>query len=410
MRMKSRLPFEWIAAMRFLAEGRMQTTFILVGCAIGVAVIVFLSAVLTGMQQNIIRRSLLSQAHIVIQPAEEIARPQPRGTPGGEVSIVQKRTQRLLSIDQWQRLIGEIREVPGVNVVSASVSGPAFAIRGDANRSVSVSGIVPDEYNRIVPLPDKIVAGTWRLASTDVLVGTELAKDLGARVGDKIRLATPAGSDLTLTITGIFDLGSRGVNERNVYVLLRTGQDLLNLPGGASTINVTVNDIWQAEVVAQRIGAKVGLQADSWIRTNQQFFIALNAQTVSNIVLRISVGISVALGIASVLVVSVVQKSREIGILRAMGASRRQVMNLFLIQGGVVGLAGSFVGSAIAALMLRLWQAFLRNPDGTPLFMLQFDPMLVLWAAAIATVTGIAAAATPARRAARLDPVVAIRA
>jgi lipoprotein-releasing system permease protein len=408
--MKSRLPFEWIAAMRFLAEGRMQTTFILVGCAIGVAVIVFLSAVLTGMQQNIIRRSLLSQAHIVIQPAEEIARPQPRGTPGGEVSIVQKRTQRLLSIDQWQRLIGEIREVPGVNVVSASVSGPAFAIRGDANRSVSVSGIVPDEYNRIVPLPDKIVAGTWRLASTDVLVGTELAKDLGARVGDKIRLATPAGSDLTLTITGIFDLGSRGVNERNVYVLLRTGQDLLNLPGGASTINVTVNDIWQAEVVAQRIGAKVGLQADSWIRTNQQFFIALNAQTVSNIVLRISVGISVALGIASVLVVSVVQKSREIGILRAMGASRRQVMNLFLIQGGVVGLAGSFVGSAIAALMLRLWQAFLRNPDGTPLFMLQFDPMLVLWAAAIATVTGIAAAATPARRAARLDPVVAIRA
>jgi lipoprotein-releasing system permease protein len=408
--MKSRLPFEWIAAMRFLAEGRMQTTFILVGCAIGVAVIVFLSAVLTGMQQNIIRRSLLSQAHIVIQPAEEIARPQPRGTPGGEMSIVQKRTQRLLSIDQWQRLIGEIREVPGVNVVSASVSGPAFAIRGDANRSVSVSGIVPDEYNRIVPLPDKIVAGTWRLASTDVLVGTELAKDLGARVGDKIRLATPAGSDLTLTITGIFDLGSRGVNERNVYVLLRTGQDLLNLPGGASTINVTVNDIWQAEVVAQRIGAKVGLQADSWIRTNQQFFIALNAQTVSNIVLRISVGISVAHGIASVLVVSVVQKSREIGILRARGASRRQVMNLLLIQGGVVGLAGSFVGSAIAALMLRLWQAFLRNPDGTPLFMLQFDPMLVLWAAAIATVTGIAAAATPARRAARLDPVVAIRA
>lgn len=408
--MRSRLPFEWIAAMRFLAEGRMQTTFILVGCAIGVAVIVFLSAVLTGMQQNIIRRSLLSQAHIVIQPAEEVARPQPRGTPGGEISIVQKRTQRLLSIDQWQRLIGEIREVPGVNVVSASVSGPAFAIRGDANRSVSVAGIVPDEYNRIVPLPDKIVAGTWRLASTDVLVGTELAKDLGARVGDKIRLATPAGSDLTLTITGIFDLGSRGVNERNVYVVLRTGQDLLNLPGGASTINVTVNDIWQAEVVAQRIAAKVGLQADSWIRTNQQFFIALNAQTVSNIVLRISVGISVALGIASVLVVSVVQKSREIGILRAMGASRRQVMNVFLIQGGVVGLAGSFVGSGIAALMLRLWQAFLRNPDGTPLFMLQFDPMLVLWAAAIATVTGIAAAATPARRAARLDPVVAIRA
>jgi len=410
VKMKSWMPFEWIAATRFLAEGRMQTTFILIGCAIGVAVIVFLSAVLTGMQQNIIRRSLLSQAHIVIQPAEEVARPQPRGTPGGELAIVQKRAQRLLSIDQWQRIVPEVRDVPGVSVVSPVVSGPAFAIRGDANKSVSVAGIEPDDYNRIVPLPDKMVAGTWRLASTDVLVGTELAKDLGAGVGDKVRFATPGGGDVTLTITGIFDLGSRGVNERNVYVLLRTGQDLLNLPGGASTINVTVDDIWQAEVVAQAISAKVGLEADSWIRTNQQFFIALNAQTISNIVLRISVGISVALGIASVLVVSVVQKSREIGILRAMGASRRQVMNVFLIQGGIVGLVGSFLGSGIAAGALQLWQAMLKNPDGTPLFLLEFDPMLVLWAAAIATLTGLAAAVTPARRAAKLDPVVAIRA
>lgn len=408
--MKSWMPFEWIAAMRFLAEGRMQTAFILVGAAIGVAVIVFLSAILTGMQQNIIRRSLLSQAHIVIQPAEEVARPQPRGVTGGEVSVVQKRAQRLLSIDQWQKIVDEVRDVPGVKVVSPTVAGPAFALRGDASKSVSVNGIVPEEYNRIVPLPDKMVAGTWRLASTDVLVGDELAKDLGAGVGDKLRLATAAGSGVTLTITGIFDLGSRGVNERNAYVLLRTAQDLLNLPGGASAIDVTVDDVWAAEDVAQRISARVGLQADSWIRTNQQFFIALNAQTISNIVLRISVGISVALGIASVLVVSVVQKSREIGILRAMGASRRQVMDVFLIQGGVVGLAGSFIGSGIAAVALRMFQEMLRNPDGTPLFLLPFDPRLIVWAACIATLTGLAAAVTPARRAAKLDPVVAIRA
>ncbi len=407
--MNSRLPFEWIAAMRFLAEGRMQTAFIVVGAAIGVAVIVFLSAVLTGMQQNIIRRSLLSQAHIVIQPAEEVARPQPRGVPGGEVAVVQKRAQRLIPIDQWRKVRDEVREVPGVRVATAVVSGPAFAVRGDANKSVSVTGIDPDEYNRIVPLPDKIVAGTWRLASTDILVGTELAKDLGAAIGDKVRLATPGGGDVTLTITGIFDLGSRGVNERNVYVLFRTAQDLLNLPGGASSIAVTVDDIWQAEVVAQAITARVGLQADSWIRTNQQFFVALNAQTVSNSVLRVAVAFSVALGIASVLVVSVVQKSREIGILRAMGASRRQVMNVFLIQGALVGLVGSFAGSGLAALALRLWQATLKNPDGTPLFMLTFDPALVGWAALIATATGLLAAVTPARRAARLDPVVAIR-
>ena len=154
----------------------------------------------------------------------------------------------------------------------------------------------------------------------------------------------------------------------------------------------------------------MGLQADSWIRTNEQFFMALNAQTVSNVVLRFAVGFAVALGIASVLVVSVVQRSREIGILRAMGASRGQVLRVFLIQGGVVGLVGSFAGSAVAAGALELFEGMVRNPDGTPLFAVQFDPMLLAWAAGIATLTGLAAAVTPARRAARLDPVVAIRA
>jgi lipoprotein-releasing system permease protein len=359
------------------------------------------------MQANIIRRSLLSQPHIVIQPAEEVARPLRRGD---EAAVVQKRAQRLISIDQWQKVRDEVKAIPGVRVATPVVGGPAFAIRADANKSVSVTGIEPEEYGRIVPLPDKIVAGTWRLASTDILIGTELARDLGIGVGDKLRLATPLGASITLTITGLFDLGSRGVNERNVYVLLRTAQDLLNLPGGASAIDVTVEDLWSAEDISQRIGAGVGLKADSWITTNNQLFIALNAQTISNVVLRVAVAVAIALGIASVLVVSVVQKSREIGILRAMGASRRQVMSVFLIQGGVVGLVGSFAGSGLAAVFLETWQATLKNPDGTPLFMLQFDPHLVAWAALLATLTGLAAAVTPARRAARLAPAVAIRA
>jgi lipoprotein-releasing system permease protein len=272
-----------------------------------------------------------------------------------------------------------------------------------------LQGIEPEEFARIVPLPDKITAGTWRLGTTDVLIGIELGRNLGAAIGDKVRIATPSGASLTLTVTGLFDLGSRGANERTAYVPIRTAQDLLALPGGASNLYVTVEEIFAAEEIAQRITATVGLEADSWIRTNNQFFIALTAQTISNSVIRLAVGISVALGIASVLVVSVVQKSHEIGILRAMGASRRQVMNVFLIQGGVVGLAGSLIGSALAAAFLFLWRGFFRNPDGTPLFMLEFDPALIAWAAVVATLTGLAAAVTPARRAARLNPVEAIR-
>jgi lipoprotein-releasing system permease protein len=401
------LPFEWIAALRFLAEGRMQAFFIVVGAAIGVAVIVFMAALLAGLQGNTIRRSLSAQAHIVVQPADDASRPQPRT--GAISAAVQKRTQRVASIDQWRKVRHEVRSIAGVEVASAIASGGAFAVRGEANRSISVIGIEPDEYARIVPLPEKLVAGTFRLGSGDALIGTELGLRLGLGVGDKLRLATAGGGDATVNVTGVFDLGSRGVNERNVYVPLRTAQDLLGLPGGVSAIDVTVSDVWQAEAVAQRIAANVGLRADSWIATNQQFFVALKAQTVANIALRVAVGFSVALGIASVLVVSVVQRSREIGILRAMGASRAQVMRVFLIQGALVAFVGSLAGVAIAGAALHAWSLMLRNPDGTPLFSAPMEAPLVAWAVVIATVTGLVAATAPARRAARLDPVQAIR-
>jgi lipoprotein-releasing system permease protein len=117
----------------------------------------------------------------------------------------------------------------------------------------------------------------------------------------------------------------------------------------------------------------------------------------------------VAFGIASVLVVSVVQKSREIGILRAMGISRGQILRVFLLQGGVLGLGGAMAGSGLGAVALALWQRFARGADGQPLFLLSFEPSLFAAALALATLSGLVAAFAPALRAARLDPVVAIR-
>jgi lipoprotein-releasing system permease protein len=107
--------------------------------------------------------------------------------------------------------------------------------------------------------------------------------------------------------------------------------------------------------------------------------------------------------------VSVIQKSKEIGILRAMGASRGQVLRVFLIQGGAMALAGSVLGTALAWIFLVIWRGVARNPDGTPMFIIQIEPSLFAIALVAATVVGILAAATPARRAARLDPVVAMR-
>ena len=405
--MKSWMPFEWIAALRFLREGRTQSLLIIVGVGVGVAVIVFMSALLSGLQVNLIKRTLSSQAHVVLLPPEEIARPQ--NSAGNTALNLQKQAQRLRSIDQWQQLRDRLQTWPEIAAVSPIASGPAFAVRGDANKAITLLGIEPERYNRVISLTERMQAGTLRVGSGEAVIGIELAKDLGAGVGDKLRLTTASGATETLTITGLFDLGNKGVNARNVYVGLRTAQTLLDLVGGVSSIDLALHDIDAAETLAARITRETGLTADSWMRTNAQFVTALTSQRVSSNVIRFFIGLSVAFGIASVLVVSVIQRSKEIGILRAMGATQAQMLRIFLLQGGIVGFFGSLLGSLLAWSLLLLWQLLARNPDGTPLFVIGVEPGLVAIAAGGASLVGILAALMPARRAARLDPVVAIR-
>jgi lipoprotein-releasing system permease protein len=403
------LPFEWIAASRFLREGRMQTLFIIIGVSIGVGVIIFMSAMLEGMRANFIRRVLSVQSHVVLLPAQEIARPL-RATPQvAEAAIVQKPYQRVRSIDQWQKIIAQVAHMREVTTVSPMASGSVLAVRGEAVRAITVIGIEPDTYFRIVPLPEKIVAGSMRLTSEDIVVGTELAADLGVIAGDKLRITKGTGEGATLTISGIVDLGAKSANQRNAYVALHTAQALLGLSGGVSSIDLAVRDVYAAEQVAQAITAATGVQADSWIKTNAQFYSAITAQTIGNTAIRFFVALSVAFGIAAVLIVSVVQKSKEIGILRAMGAARGQILRIFLLEGAVLGLAGSVFGSALGATALLLWQTYMRNPDGTPFVPISFEPRLFILSAVLAMLTGLAAAVAPALRGARLDPVVAIR-
>jgi lipoprotein-releasing system permease protein len=407
--MRRWLPFEWIAALRFLAEGRLQTGFILGGISIGVAVIVFMSAMLTGLQANFIKRVLTTQPQIQLVPLEEKARPL-RAAPGMlEDAVVQRPAQRILSIDQWQTIRRALDGRPGISIVAPTVSGAALAVRGDASRSVSVVGMEPAFYFRIVRVPDYIVAGEPRVGTDDILIGTELAKDLGASLGDKLNVTTGTGGSRILTVTGIFDFGNKSANQRSTFVALRTAQSLLGLIGGVTTMDITVADIYAADTIAQEIAAAYPVEADSWIKTNAQFFTAVRAQQTTNRMIRLFVGISVAFGIAAVLVVSVIQRSKDIGILRAMGSSRLQVLSIFLIQGGVLGLAGSLVGAALGAAALVFWHRYARQLDGSELFPLILEPQLFVATAALATVTGVLAGIAPALRAARLDPVEAIR-
>jgi len=405
-----RTPFEWITALRFLREGRMQTMFIITAVAMGVAVIVFMSALLSSLQANFIKRVLTSQPHIQLTAPDEEARSLRLSSVDRIIApMIQRPAQRIRSIDQWQKIRDTLRTWPEIVTVSPTMVGSALAVRGAASRSITMMGIDPEFYFKIVHLPDYLVAGQTRMLTEDILIGTELAKNLGVTLGDKINVSAASGASRVLTITGIFDLGNRGANERSTFVALRTAQALLNLVGGVTNIDLSVHDIYAAETIALAVGAATGVKADSWITTNAQFFTAVRAQQNSNTLIRVFVGLSVAFGIASVLVVSVIQRSQDIGILRAMGASQGQILRVFLLQGGLLGFAGSIIGAAAGGGAVTFWHAYMRQADGTEIFPLVVEPSLFVVAVLLAAVTGVVAAAVPALRAARLDPVVAIR-
>ena len=326
------LPFEWVLATRFLREGLLQTLFIIAGVALGVSVIVFMSALLTGLQASIFNTLLDYQAQIVISPPNEGPRSL-RQEPGTEFAAsVQPRAQRERSLDQWQKVRDTTLATPGVLVVTPVIEGAAFIVRGDANIGVGVRGIEPESYLRLIALKEKIIAGTADLSSTEVVIGSDLAKDLGLSIGDKLTLKAAVGTSSVLFVSGIFDFGNRGQNSSAVYVSLRTAQSLLGIPGGVTRLWVKVAEPFEAEITAQQIAAQLGIKVESWIETNAEFFKALSGQTMSFFVIRLFVGLTAALGIASVLVVSVVQKSKEIGILRATGTTRGQIFWGFLLK------------------------------------------------------------------------------
>ncbi len=399
-----RLWIEWTIAISFLREGRAQSIMITVGVAVGVAVIVFITALMQGLQSNIIQRTLGTQAHIRLLSPDEVN--QIQRPPAGTVQLLQedKRAQRLRSINNWQQIIATLDQLPLLTAVSPIVSGPAFVRRGDGLASVALVGIDPERYQKIIPLKDYLLSGQMRVGANEVLIGSQLAKDLGVQVGNKLRLDTGQQNSAVVNIAGIFELGVRELDARYVYLDLKQAQSLLSLPGGVTVIDLTVADIFEAENIAARVGRLTSLQAESWIKTNAQLMNAISAQSLSTNMIIIFVAISVAFGIASVLSVSVVQRTREIGILRATGATQQQILRIFLFQGALFGLFGSVVGSVASFALVWVFNTF-----GPGLFYIPISIELVIVALLLATLTGVLAAAIPARRAAALDPVEAIR-
>lgn len=395
---------EWRIALRFLADNPLQTLLISVAISVGAAVIVFITALMMGLQNNVIERTLGTQAHIRIEATQQ--HNNFSATPNGTYvwALESPRAQRLQTINNWQEVRDALDHYPGLHTVSPLISGPAFAQKGNARASVALMGIDPARYAGIIQLKDYLVEGRFSVGASDVMIGSKLAEDLGLRTGDKLRLDAGDNRQAIMDVAGVFELGVRELDSRYVYTDLKQAQTLLNLPGGITILELKISDVFTAEYWAQRIEQLTDLHVQSWMKSNGQLLNALRSQTMTTQMIRVFVAMSVIFGIASVLAVSVVQRTREIGILRAMGSSQQQILRVFLLQGGLLGLCGSLLGVMVGYALVQVFNGIEER-----LFVIRLEPSMLLSAILIATASGVIAAMVPARRAAKYDPAVAIR-
>jgi len=391
-------------AARFLAENPMQTLLISVAIGVGVTVILFITTIVNGLQLNMIDRVLGSQAHIKLEATRLYNHTPSSPTQVHRLILESQRAQPLQRIENWQEVLHSLEEMGLFTAVSPIVSGAMLVQQGRAVASVVVNGIDEERYRDIVDLDSKRVAGRYLISSQDVMIGSELAKDLGIQAGDKIRLQSTDNRAALVRVAGVFELGVQEADSRFVYMDLKRAQTLLNLTGGITSFEIKLADVFQAKHWGQRLEALTGLHMKNWMDNNSQLLNALDSQRMTTQLIRFFVAISVAFGIASVLAVTVVQRTREVGILRAMGSTRGQIMRVFLLQGGIIGLLGAGLG-----LLGGFGLVAVFNSAASSMFTVQVENGVALSSVALAVFTGLLAAVMPARRAAQYDPVEAIR-
>lgn len=374
------------------------------GVALGVSVFIFMSALIGGLATLLTLRTVGSIPHIVMEMPD---RDPTILSPGAQIlGVLQKDLSRRDQIAVWQPIIPIIDKTPGVISVSPQIRGSAFVERGQAVAPVSVIGIMPGKLSDIANIEAAIVDGKSTLPTDGILIGSVLARELGLRVGQVVQLSSDRGRARSFRIGGIFTLGVASADRQVVYMDFTTARALFDLTTGISRIEIKVAPAIAAPGIADTLRRSTGLKVTAWTEDNKQLFEGLDAQARTGTIIKAFSLVTIIVGIASAMLLSIVRRQAEIGIMRAMGASRGLVISIYVLEGTLIGLIGSVAGALAAWLVLLPLPPVSEVASGSlPIDRQQGDFLLAI---ALTTLSAMLASILPARRAAHIDPVEAI--
>ena len=407
--------FETTLALRHLITGGGQTLLTIGAVAAGVIVIIFLTALIFGIRLKLTNMLTESIPHVTVRVRETEPVPLSELQDLGSAmssSRIEKQAPQLKFIDDWQHVVDVIRTIPNVRVVHPAIQGQGFASKGANPIGVTITGADPEEQDQVSPVTKDLIAGKYiGLASDEVVIDYELAKDLAVSVGDRIRVNSSAGNSESMTVAGIY---SRGQGRGGAYVTLRTAQSLFGMGNSVNVVLVKVNDLFGSDKVADQIQNLVPYEARSWTREYPSFVSSLIVQSASAYLISAFSLIASSFAIASVLIVSVLRKSKQIGILKSIGATRSQILRVFTLEGIGIAVAGSVCGAAIGTLIVYLISLPVQStarPGHAPdqLFPVAILPVYIFGAMISAIFATLVASWFPAQQAAKMNPVDVMR-
>ena len=407
-------PFEWTIAKRYMLPGRGEAFIALVAgisllaVTLGVAALVIVMSVMNGFRAELFDKSVGLNGHAIIQGY------------GGR-------------LDNWQSVLDQARKVPGVKRASPLIEQPLMGSVNGRVELIFVRGNTAEDIGRIAP---KVIDGSLKELQVDsgnVAIGSQLAANLGARVGDTITVINPQGRStpfgtvprqIAYRIAAIFEIGVYDYDERFVVMPMRDAQTLLLLGDSVGMIEVQVDDPDVAAETLAPLGEQLAGRAvvSDWKTINASLFEALAVERVAMFVVLSIIVLVAVFNILSSLIMLVRAKTRDIAILRTMGATRRSLLKVFVAIGFVIGALGTLAGLGLGFVFLFFRQSIVRGIelvtgqnlwDPSIRFLTELparsDPVEIALISVMALVFSFLATLYPALKAASTDPVQVLR-
>ncbi|MBI2461785.1 MAG: lipoprotein-releasing ABC transporter permease subunit [Candidatus Rokubacteria bacterium] len=402
------LPFELFVGLRYLrARGRrgflsLLTVIAMAGMALGVMALIVVLAVMSGFEEELRGKILGATAHVLVLDS------------GGQ------------GIERPEALLPAVLEVPGVRSAAPFVLQQVMVAHDRQATGAVLRGIDPVAERE--ELARRVTEGSLEaLAGPEpgVILGRELARTLGVFVGDPVTLISPQGVMTAtgmvpkmrrLTVKGIFEVGLYEYDAALAYTSLGTAQAFADLGGRVTGIEVRVRDVFQARAVALALQERLGFPywTRDWMDMNRNLFAAIQLEKTAMFIILTLIIFVAAFAIISHLILMVAEKRKEIGILKALGATARSISLIFMAEGVLIGVVGTAVGAALGTLIGYLQETYhiVKIPGDVyqlselPMRMHTWDLVLI---AVAALVLSFLATLYPSRQAARLDPVEVLR-